>query len=334
MESVFFSLFSLVDDAYLAIISPFWNLAVNYGLNPDYSFYSIIGTNSAYVNIYNLVFASFYFILAEILILGGIIAFMITNPFLGPVNRNTFIIRLGIGAILPLFALQVLSLFLNFSGDAFLSIWNGAGINWSSGLSLVNLGSGLQSISGVNSTYLPVMEFFFLSGYFLSIVSLIITLELRQALLIVLSIAIPIFSITFVIPKLDQYAMRLWKLFFEAALFPFFTIIGVYFAIEYSGVFLLQLAFLIFAGSSPFVIVSAFRIFSSGSFLGIVNGLSLENSIGRAANIGSSVASMDALRTGLSVAGINPSVAISGSKNGGINWQEIYNRDFDYRREW
>lgn len=323
-----------MDDAYLAIISPFWSLAVNYGLNPNFSFYSIIGTNNAYVNIYNLVFGSFYFILVELLLLLGIIAFMIMNSLLGPVNRNTFIIRLGIGAILPIFTLQILSLFLTASGDAFLSIWDGAGINWNSGLTLVNFSAGLQSASGVNTTYLPVMEFFFLSGYFLSIVSLIIALELRQALLIVLSIAIPIFSITFVVPKLDQYAVRLWKLFFEAALFPFFTIIGVYFAIEYSGEFLLQLAFLIFAGSSPFVIVTAFRIFSSGSFLGIVNGLSLENSIGRAANIGSSVAGMDVLRTGLSVAGVNPATAMNGPKDGGINWQEIYNRDFDYQREW
>jgi len=237
---------------------------------------------------------------------------------------------MSLAVLLPLFTIQVLAVIMYASGSGFSYIWNNAGVNWTGGLSYTSSIDSISQASGTAPSFLSIMQFFFLSGYFLATTSLIITLELRQALLIVLSIMLPIFSILFAIPKIDEYARRMWKLFLETAVFPFFTIVAVYFAIESSGNFLLQLAFVVFAASSPFVIVSSFRIFSSSSLLGIASGVSAEETIGRIEGTAAGIASLDVPHALGSAAGINPAFTGSGR---GIDWSEIYGRDLNYRKE-
>ena len=304
---------------------------MQYGLNPSYSFFSIIGGSPAYYAIYNLVFASSYFIITEMALIAMATAFLAINSLWGPINRLNILIRMSLAVVLPLFTIQILAVIMYISGSGFSFIWNNAGVNWSYGLAYTSSMSSISQISGAAPSYLSIMQFFFLSGYFLATTSLIVTLELRQALLIVLSILLPVFSILFAMPKVDEYAKRMWKLFIETAVFPFFTIIAVYFAIESSGNFLLQLAFLIFAASSPFVIVSSFRIFSSSSLLGLANGISMQDTIGRIQGTASGIASLDIAGTLGSATGMHLPLAGSGR---GIDWSELYQRDLDYRKEY
>ncbi|MGC8514812.1 MAG: hypothetical protein ACP5OC_01585 [Thermoplasmata archaeon] len=303
---------------------------MQYGLNPSYSFFSIIGGSPAYFAIYNLVFGASYFIITEIALIVMATAFLAINSAWGPINRLNILIRMSLAVVLPLFTIQVLAVIMYISGSGFSFIWNNAGVNWSSGLLYASSMTSISQVSGAAPSYLSVMEFFFLSGYFLATTSLIVTLELRQALLIVLSILLPVFSILFAIPRVDEYAKRMWKLFVETAVFPFFTIIAVYFAIESSGNFLLQLAFLIFAASSPFVIVSSFRIFSSSSLLGLANGISMQDTISRVQGTATGIASLDVAGTIGSAAGMHMPVSGSGK---GIDWSELYRRDLDYRKD-
>jgi len=303
---------------------------MQYGLNPTYSFFSIIGGSPAYFAIYNLVFGASYLIITEIALIVMATAFLSINSVWGPINRLNILIRMSLAVVLPLFTIQVLAVIMYVTGSGFSFIWNNAGINWSTALAYTSSMSSISQVSGAAPSYLSIMQFFFLSGYFLATTSLIVTLELRQALLIVLSILLPVFSILFAIPKVDEYAKRMWKLFIETAIFPFFTIIAVYFAIESSGNFLLQLAFLIFAASSPFVIVSSFRIFSSSSLLGLANGISMQDTIGRIEGTASGIASLDVAGTLGSVSGMHMPVSGSGR---GIDWNELYRRDLDYRKD-
>ncbi len=303
---------------------------MQYGLSPNYSFFSIVGGSPAYYAIYNLVFGASYFIITEIALIAMATAFLAINSVWGPINRLNLLIRMSLAVLLPLFTIQVLAVIMYISGSGFSYIWYNAGVNWTSGLVYASSMSSISQVSGAAPSYLSIMQFFFLSGYFLATTSLIVTLELRQALLIVLSIMLPIFSVLFAIPKIDEYAKRMWKLFIEAAIFPFFTIVAVYFAIESSGNFLLQLAFLIFAASSPFVIVSSFRIFSSSSLLGLANGISMQDTIGRVEGTAAGIASLDVAGTLGSSMGMH--LPLSGSGRG-IDWSDLYRKELDFRKD-
>ena len=326
------SFLSVIDGILLEIIAPFWYVAINYGLNPQYSFYGIVGSSTPYPSFFSVIFGSDYFIIFDLAAASAAIAFLIMNAFYGGERTTKFVLRIAVATMLPVFALQIMSLFLYATGYIFGSLWTGLGVNWNQGLSSINSISTFDSAIAGTNPYLDVIEFFFLSGYFLATASLIIVLELRQAILIVLTVLLPAASVLFAVPGLSDYAKKLWKLFFETASFPFITILALYFAIKMQDNFPLQIGFLMLAGSSPFLIVSAFRVFTAGSVMGVVNGLSLERMVGRASS---------AAAHGSAVAGRALGNEITSSIPGShrieaapVTWPELYKKEYDYRREW
>ncbi len=323
----------MIDEAYIAILTPFWYIAMHYGLNPKYSFFQIINGSTAYASIYGLLFHSFYFLLVEFALVGIALSFLIMNSIFGPTKNFNLAIRVSIAVILPIFTLQLLSVFLDATGTAFDYIWSNAGINWSTGLLYsVNIAGSIQASSG--NAYLPIIQFFFLSGYFLSISMLIITLELRQAIMIVLSILLPIISVFIAVPKLDEYTKRLWRLFIEVSVFPFITILAVYFAIAGSTNSPLQLAFLVMAAMSPLVLAGSVRLFTSGSLLGIANAVSVEETVSRASGVAAGLANHDFGGTAASLTGMQRGSYLQREDRSGIDWSRIYAKDLDYRKDY
>lgn len=328
--SVISSLLSVLDGIMLEIITPFWYIAIHYGMNPQYSFYGIVGSAIPYPSFYSILFGSSYFIIFDLAVTLAALVFLAMNTFSNAERTSRLALRIALATLLPIFAFQIVSLFMYSSGYLFAILWNNLGVNWNTGLTNLNSISSFESAVSGSNPYLDVMEFFFLSGYFLATAALIVTLELRQAVLIVLTVLLPAVSVLFAFPGLNDYAKRLWKLFFETAMFPFITLVALYFAVRVQSNFPLQIGFLILAGSSPLLIVSAFRVFSAGSTLGIVSGLSLERTTERAGSLveGASMAA-GYLGQGSSTIGNSRQ---GGYANSPINWDDLYKREFDYRR--
>ncbi len=320
------SLLSVLDGILLEIITPFWHIAVAYGLDPKYSFYGIIGTSVPYPSFYSILFGTDYFIIFDLAVTTAALVFLAMNLVSDGERTNRLVVRILMATVIPVFAFQIISLFIYSSGYVFSLLWNNLGVNWNAGLSNLNSITSFNSALSGSSTYLNAMEFFFLGGFFLATSSLIIALELRQAVLIVLTVVLPAISILFAFPGLSEYAKRFWKLFFETAVFPFITLIALYFAVRLQNNFPLQLGFMVLAGSAPVIVFSSTRLFSAGTTIGIVNGLSMERTAGR---IGSLIEGGSSVSSHLGSGNPAPAKPVSiGAGNALVNWTDLYNGEF------
>lgn len=327
VPSILLSVIALIDHAYISIISVFWDISANYGLNPNYAFLRVEFTTPSFESLFRI-FSGFYAQIVGIAILISALVFLAENSFFDDTRARDYVLRIFISGALLIFSFDIMRAILAASGEFFSYIWNNSGVNWYSLSSIVNtnytLTTGMNLTQGEND----VVEFFLMSSLFVSIGSLFGVLMIREAILLTLIIVLPFLSLLFLIKKFDSYTMKFWSLFVQLSCLPFFMIIPLYLASIFPEDFPLQLSLILTATLIPVLFVTSSRIFSIGSLYSLLDSLNFQRSLDDLP-----LGSIDRLYTGTRTPeNIRWPGTDSVDSMGNVEWSKIYSKDFEYSR--
>ncbi len=326
-------LLSLLNQAYLSVISVIWYYTVHFGLNPAYSYPISLSNNHGFMNFYYALFGSIYVQAGGLAMLAAAFGLIATNSF-GRIQTPTSILYRAFFAVaLSFFSFQICIFVMKFFQFVFLQVWGYGALDWGSLFSVTGTVTQLKASYSMNP-FFEVMEFLFLSTFFAGTGALLAVLEIRQALVIFLVLTLPLFSMFFVLRGMDKWALRFWKMFFELNALPFFILIILYNISLFPNDFLLQAAFLLLAASSPYLLVSGGSILSSGA-AGIISqgeffGSDVANPLavtGKAAS-----ATFGQFSQNMNGGARDFSSSLKFGRNTGGIFDESLKRDFNYRR--
>lgn len=255
---------TLINQAYIAVVAAIWYYVVYFGLSPDYSYPLGLEHRSSFTSFYAFLFGNVYISVGALIVLAGSFLLIVNNSMGRIQVPNALIYRILFSLVLSYFSLQICVLIMGFFKSLFLEVWNIGGLNWYSLFSVTN-SIGQIRMSYGQDPFFSVMEFLLLSAYFVGTGALLALLEVRQALLIFLLLTLPLFSLFTIIRGFEEYALKFWKLFVEINALPFFVLVILFNIHLFPGDFLLQIAFISLACASPYLIVTANSILSSGA---------------------------------------------------------------------
>lgn len=300
------------------------------------------------MSLYNDLYSSIFIKIIQITVLLFSISIIAINSLGYPVSPIRGLYRIATALTISVFSLEIAQLIIFLSYELFNFLWSGQNIDWYNLFSVTNEVKQIQSSFSMGNSGNQVIDFLFLSGYFLSTLSLLAMLEIRQALILFLVIVLPFFSIMISFKSTERFAIMGWKLLIQISVIPFFVLIVLSISHLIIANFLLQLALLSLASIIPLLFVSSPSIFQTGALSSIAGALSLE-SIGNRI-IGYSSGASNVLGGADSSSGKefrrSPSISrnlkgssgpiTSGKSNprgAGIMWDNVRERDFDYRIE-
>lgn len=327
LSSILVSLVSIVDQAYKYLISAFWYISVQYGLKPGYAFIQTEFGNAGFTSL----FSAFTGLYAQVIAIGLLVSalfFLFENSFMRAVASRDYLVRIAVSVALVVFSFDIMRAVLYVGYKLYEIPWNDAGINWYSLSSVVNTNYAFLNTLNYTATENELVEFFLLSSLFVSVGTLFGVLMIREAILLVLMVALPFISVLTLISKFDSYTTRFWSLFFQLSVLPFFVIIPLYLASLFPANFPLQLSLVTGAALMPVLFVSATRIFSLGSLYSLLDSMSFQRSMERLPL----PALQDIVQPG------NPGSRQSGNAGfemnagGTVDWSKVYSRDFNYSR--
>ncbi len=327
IPSIVIAFISLIDHAYIYLISAFWYISTEYGLRPQYAFIQAEFGNLKFSSLFS-VFTGFYAQIVAIGLLASSLIFLFENSFMESTGARNYLVRIAVAMSLVVFSFDIMKAVLYMSDSLFTIIWNGSGINWFSLSSVVNTNYSFLGTLNLSAGENELVEFFLLSSLFVSIGTLFGILMIREALLLVLVIALPFLSVLLLVPRFDSYTMRFWSLFIQLSVLPFFIIIPLYLASLFPGNFPLQLSLITGASLMPLLFVTSTRIFSIGSLYSLLDSLNFQRSLNRLP-----VPQLDDLASfsfSRNNTGGLPGTELSG--NGTVDWSKVYSKDFDYSR--
>lgn len=327
LPNVLASLVSLIDHAYIYLISAFWYISVNYGLAPGYAFIQSEFHNQNF----NALFSAFTGIYAQVIAIALLIsalAFLFENSFFESAGYRNYLIRVAVAISLVVFSFDIMKAVLYLGYSVFNIIWTNSGVNWYSLSSVVNTNYSFLNPLNYSSAQNELVEFFLLTSLFISVGTLFGVLMIREAILLVLVIALPFLSVLTLVPKLDSYTMRFWSLFLQLSVLPFFVLIPLYLASLFPGNFPLQLSLITGASLMPLLFVTSTRIFSIGSLYSLLDSMNFQRTLNQ-----------------LPLPGVEDILSASGNRNsisgnqsnellggGSVDWSKVYSRDFNYSR--
>lgn len=320
---------SLANQAYLAIISVIWYYVVHFGLAPKYSFPISLQGKHSFTTFYREIFGGVYIELAAVVLLIGSFVLLASNA-LGRIQAPASLLyRVLFSVSLSFFSFQLSMFVMKFFMAIFLQIWDIPGVDWTSLFSVNGSVSQVRASYGQNP-FFEVMEFLLLSSYFIASGALFAVLEIRQAILIFLILTLPLFSMFFMIRGLDKIAVKFWKLFLEINSLPFFIAIILYTVHFFPTDFPLQIALIFLAASTPYMLVTASSVLSSGATSMMQSGELFNSALKSPA--GTLFKSASAITSG---SGRNFSKGTGGpldSSSGGVSMESISARDLEYRK--
>lgn len=322
-------LITLLDQAYLSVIAVIWYYVISYGLAPKYAFPVEVGNNQSFMSFYSFLFSNIYVAAAGLFILAGAFAIVATNSLGKTRLPSSFIYRAAFSITLSFFSLQITFLVMKLFLVLFLQVWNYGNTDW---YSLFSVSGSMAQIraSFSQDPFFKVMEFLILSVLFAGTGALMAILEIRQAMLIFMILTLPLFSLFFTMRGLDNLAIKFWKLFIEINALPFFILIILYSIHFFPNDFPLQIGFIIFAASSPYLLTTissaltsrASSLMNPGEYMG-----KLSNPSRFATNL---------LGSKISGGGASDSFTGSGKYGGGMRGKSLAEmvelKDFEYRK--
>lgn len=320
---------SLANQAYLAVIAAIWYYAMHFGLTPQYSFPLGLGNKPSFTTFYDEIFGGVYVELVGVAILIGAFILLASNS-MGRISApSSFLYRVMFSVSLSFFSFQLCIFIMKFFRALFLQVWDLPDINWLSLFSVTNSVGQIRASFG-QDPFFEVMEFLLLSSYFIGSGALLAILEIRQAILIFLILTLPIFSMFFMVKGLDGIAMKFWKLFLEINALPFFIVIIIYAVHLFPSNFLLQIALIFLAAATPYMLVTASNVLSSGASSMMQSGELFKSPLSNPVEtLYGSVSQVTGTLGGGSSKGITGPVDAS---NGGVNMNSFSARDLEYRK--
>lgn len=343
--SVLEQLISVINSAYLTLVSLFWYYCVKYGLSPEYAYTMIIDPPGRFLNLYSYILGSVYSAVLEVVLVVATLLLIAKNSVGHYSSFVSSILRYAVSAALVIFSYRIADIILELSRYSYNYLWNYGKIDWYSIFSSLNTISwGSSQVGGLHPQG-SLIEFIFLSGYFTSTLMLLLTLMIREALLYFLILVLPVFSVLITFKATQDLAIRLWKLFVETSLLPVFIMLALLSANIFSGYYLLQLAFLALASSMPILLAGGSRIFGASSLSSVFT----MGSVGRIAESGASLAGRYAGAENLGIHKITAAAALpfggtgkgsggpvrtSGNKATNINWTKMMDDETSHRKKW
>jgi hypothetical protein len=252
LQTLLFSIFALMTAALAAVIGPAYDHlfipemqvgALFPALPPDPSgaggFLSTAAAFSQYL-VVNLVDPALVLV---VLAVGLLYLLRATFPALGPALRGLFP-RLVVGALLANFTLPVAGALFGLAGATYPVV---AGFDGGSWQTWQNLGGvGLFGASWDNGVLAFVVAFVLFSVVLL----LALAIAVRNALLGVLLVLLPVFTLLWPVPQLAPLARRAWLWFAELAFLPCVLVIPLELAVGSPSIVLLA-GYLVAALASP-----------------------------------------------------------------------------------
>lgn len=327
LPSIIVSLISLIDQAYKYLISAFWYISVQYGLKPGYAFIQTEFANTGFTSL----FSAFTGIYAQIIAIGLLVSalfFLFENSFMQSVASRDYLVRIAVSIALVVFSFDLMRGILYVGYRFFEIAWNGSGVNWYSLSSVVNTNYSFLNNLNYTAAENSLVEFFLLSSLFVSVGTLFGVLMIREAILLVLMVALPFISVLTLISKFDSYTMRFWSLFFQLSVLPFFVIIPLYLASLFPDNFPLQLSLITGAALMPVLFVSSTRIFSLGSLYSLLDSMSFQRSMSRLPLPQLQDLTHFGGMGGQAGENTGPALGAGGT----VDWSKVYSKDFDYSR--
>lgn len=341
VQSVIAGIISFFNGAYIVSLSLFWYVAVHYGLDPKYSYVLMENPGSGFNNLYMYLLNSIYVEVGGILIVIFSLYLLVSNSLYNPTSPMYGLLRYFIVFCFVFFSVDFCRLILEASSLPYILVWNSQGGKWYDLLSVLNVKGEITSISASNA----IVEFFLLSALFISTVSLMGMLELRQAIILFLILTLPVFSLMMGSKRTEKFSHLMWKTFIELSIMPFFVLLVLKLISFFPSDFLLQVGLLFLASAMPILIMSNSRIFQSSMLSSLFEGINAGEVAGKVASVSGSVMNF-AENPGFSsfgtMSGIMNKNHVKGA-SGPINdyrlganrldWHEIYSDEMNFRRD-
>ncbi len=340
VASIIGDILSFFNGAYIASASLLWDIVVKYGLSPHYAYLMLIQGNSGIGLFYTFLTSRIYIFGAGLTIIALSVYMLASNSLGKGMTLEISLVRYMLALTVSLFSLQICRVILSAAFTAFSVIWYGSGTEWYSLLSVLNYGQQVQGVTGSASS---ILTFLFLSALFFSIIALMGTLELRQAILIFLMLVLPAFSLFFAFQKTEKYAASMWKMFAELSFLPFFVLVVLEAMSYFQSDFILQLAFLFLSSALPLILMSNSRIFYSSILGSMFQGFSAENVVGKTSGISGAISSLTGGNGALSALSAMTGFRLSNEMKGSggpysisespLDWSKVYASEMSYRRD-
>ena len=257
ISSILSPLGALILSMELLVSSSLWKLAINDGLRQyyDYEFWKTFNMNVSsfhtelfmiipYLLVFSAIYSSVYLIISKN---GRVteILFKFSESVLVFVFSTLFINALSIGTM------DMSRIMFSFS------------TNWPYYFSISYM---ISHISLFFSSKSSILEIVFDGIYLTSAISIMGFLMLRVAILIVLYITLPFVSLLTGIEAFRKLILKLWVLYIQLLLSPILILLIIYFYINYTGFFFIQLGFLSLLSILPYsFIYTSYRLNNSHS---------------------------------------------------------------------
>ncbi|MCL4332135.1 MAG: hypothetical protein M1162_01265 [Candidatus Thermoplasmatota archaeon] len=217
-------IFRTVESALFSSAGGLWYVTVKYGLSPGYAYLGSELSAHGYLRIYNFFFNTFVSEIVYLVMILAALYLLFRNSVGEPAPSIPTLARLFFSFSLAIFAFTVCIDLMRYTDSIYTYTWNGLDTDW---YALMPLGSSSNAtgIQDLGST--TVISLLFITSYFVATGSLLSMLEIRQAIILVLMVILPVSSLLLALPFTEKIAAGMWKLFAEMTVVPFIVLICI-----------------------------------------------------------------------------------------------------------
>jgi hypothetical protein len=249
--SIFAGILKAIMDLARPSIIVLWHLMVNYGLNPEYSYKQFINGNTSFISFYRYIFYNVYSQIILVLITSATIIMLLYNSFIKPYPPAKLLIKIFAAIVLFESSYKISMFFIGISLVFYNNIYS-LKTSW--------YGLEFSGLSFSNS----LLSILFTGTFVMAIMLLFGILIIRQALILFFILFMPVASLLLIIPGSEKQVLKLYRIFFELAFFPFFTIIILYLIGIFNNPFL-EIGLIYVAATAPLFFVTEIYRYFQGS---------------------------------------------------------------------
>ncbi len=341
---ILLTILQFIDQLYKSLIGILWYACIYYGLNPHYTFLLPFLSNSEFTELTNSLYSGFFFQFSVLILLLASLGALIINTYSKPSSGYIFLLKWIVAVLVGAVSVFVITWLLTLVGSLYGAVFKSAGFSWYNFLNFSSY-STLGRVPGNQSGSLGILiEIFALTGYFVSVTSLLAILMIRQALMLFAIVLVPFATILGSTSKGKRFSSIVWEIVIEMSVYPFFVLLSLYLAHIFAWDVPLQLAFLFLPSIIPGYLLATGNAFLGAPIFGFLGGLSLSGIASRgleAANIatlpfrGGSIggAVKDAAMLPLREKDFINQMPRSSISKGEMPWKELLNEELKYRKE-
>ena len=333
-----------LDTIYKALIGILWDSTIAFGLSPHFAFLVPFTSYGKYQILGSFITRDIFFQFASLIILVSSTLTLAYNSFNEPKPYSRYLVRITTSVILGSVSFFLMIWVLTALGSLYATIYNTSGVNWSNFLLFSSNSFSSSSHPVVENNYTALIEIFELTGYFTAALSLFAELMLRQALMLLALLLLPIGTVLYSLEHAKKFAVILWEILIEMSAYPFLVLGCLYLGHLFSWDMPLQLAFLFLPSLIPGILFATGNSFLSAPVMGFIGGLSLSRTVGKGVEAGSIAAGIvegagaaSTIKRGISfpVTERNPLAKnkVYQRTSRDMPWKELLGEELKYRKE-